>query len=499
MPGARPPDPPPVRLPVRVTADSARQFTGACEAVLVAHGLFLESVPYRPFLYVPIRSRVLTPTRRTITVTAPDGRAVTLEFTGPDGEQQADDTAAFLVGKRGLPEPPRPRSTVLPMVALVLGLMLLGGVGAVVYMATREPEVVQAPPSEPAPVPPTPTPPKTDPEPVEIVRPSRPPSAIDAAYDSGVHRFEDGPDDVTALAVTGDGSTLIVGYKNGTTRVWSFDQPSTDPYSPGPKSDGAPTRIQFDGTGTIAYLNCSGGLVAAAWVNPPEVPVKIPGDLVVPYTTASGGERFAALRGNTVTHRQMPTAMIQKPSAPKAKGFVVTIPKDEPLAETKANLAPPPQRPTVLAWHPTGRLLAGQPDGSIVSWGPVGAKVPVVSREHKAAVRAWAASPAAWDLATGDDKGTVGLWLNKSMTPKTFAAASAPITQLSFSPFGLRLAVADAEGNVTVWDLATLQPVAKLKRPAGTVIAYGPFEDLLVVSDGKAVELRSIPEPEAKE
>ena len=55
------------------------------------------------------------------------------------------------------------------------------------------------------------------------------------AYNSGVHRFEDGPDDVTALAVTNDGSALVVGYKNGTTRVWSFDQPAIDPARVGNK------------------------------------------------------------------------------------------------------------------------------------------------------------------------------------------------------------------------------------------------------------------------
>lgn len=484
----------PLRVPVRVTADSARQFAGPCEAVLVAHGMFLETVPYHPFLYVPVRSPVLTLTRRTMTVTLPDGRAITIEFTGRQPEQSADETAAFLAGERGVPQPPR--RTALPAIVLVLGLVLVAVVGAVAYMATRDPETAQLP----APDPPVKLPapaivqPKVEPDPaLANIRPRRPPSAVDLAHANGVHRFEDGPDEVTALGVTSGGWTLVVGYKNGTTRVWSLDQPALDPFSLGPKSDGPPTRIQFDETGNIVYLSCTGGTVAAPWQNPPEVPVKIPGEFFTTFPFP-GGERFAVVRGNTLVLRLVPTAMIQKPTAGKAKSFVLTTPKDEVQpAKVKGAAAPPPPRPTFLAWHPSGRLLAGQTDGTITAWGPAGAKSMVVSRDHKAPVRAWAASPAAWDFATGDDKGVVGLWLNKAMTPKTFAATPAPITQLSFSPFGQQIAVADAAGNVSVWEVATQKAVAQVKRPTAKAIAFGPLEDLLLISDGKAVELCSIP------
>src|SRR5262249_57017933 len=77
-----PAGPPPLRVRVRVT-DSTRQFTGPCQAVLVPHGLFLESVPYRPFLYIPVRSRVSTRWRGGLAVTLADGRAGAPGFTGP--------------------------------------------------------------------------------------------------------------------------------------------------------------------------------------------------------------------------------------------------------------------------------------------------------------------------------------------------------------------------------------------------------------------------------
>jgi WD40 repeat protein len=546
--------PPPFRVSACVTADSAGLFTGPCEVVLVPHGLFLESVPYRPFLHVPVRSRVDTPGRRGLAVTLPDGRTVTLEFTGSHGGQLADDTAAFLVGERGLPDPGEyhttPRWLFLVAFVLALGLatgplvlsdatdlgleiglllaaifagvgllanaglvlftrlsvpgkvalmsvvgVLVTGVflfGATAYLAGRKHEAEQPKPEPQPPPQPPPKPPEPPPEPMPPEMPRRPPTASDKAYSDGVYRFEEGPDDVTALGVTADSFTLVIGYKNGTTRVWNFDQPIIDPFNVGPKCDGPPTRIEFDSTDAIVYMNCSGGTVAALWNKPPDVPLKIPGDSLVAFSFPKG-DRFAAVRGNAIVLRYLPTDLIKKPLR-AAKGFPTTLPKDEVVpADAKAPLNAPPQRPTFLAWHPTGKLLAGQPDGSILSWGASGPSYIVTSRDHKAAVRAWAASPSTWDFATGDDKGVVGLWENKAMKPRVFTAAPAAITQLVFSPSGTHLAVVDLAGGIRVWDLAAQRSILKVTRVLAKV-AFGPDDDLLLLSDGKVVELWNVPE-----
>jgi WD domain, G-beta repeat len=551
VPSGGPAGPPPFRAPARVTADSAGLFTGPCEVVLVPHGLFLESVPYRPFLYVPVRSSVDASGSCGLAVTLPDGRRVALEFTGPHAGRLADDTAAFLAGERGVPDPREyrraPRWLFLVALVFALGLatgpvvlsqtadlglatglwlgaafagagllanaavvrfarlpvpgkvavmagigVLVTGVfllGATAYLAGRRHEAEQPKPEPPPPKPPEPKPP--EPKPPDPPR-HHLPTPVDAAYAEGVYRFEDGPDEVTGLAVGVGGSTLVVGYRDGTTRVWNFDQATIDPFAVGPKSDGPPSRIEFDGTGTVVYMSCNGGTVAALWNTPPAVPVKIPGEHFAahPFPT---GERFAAVRGNTVALRYVPTALLKKP--PKGpKEFLLTTPKDETIpADAKVPLAVPPQRPTFLAWHPTGKLLAGQPDGSILSWGATGPAYSLLAREHKAPVRAWAAAPGTWDFATGDDKGVVGVWANKATTPRTFVASPAAVTQLSFSPSGSLLAVGDAAGVVRVWDLAANRAILRKTRAAGRV-AFGPHDDLLLLSDGKAVELWHVPE-----
>jgi WD40 repeat protein len=116
-----------------------------------------------------------------------------------------------------------------------------------------------------------------------------------------------------------------------------------------------------------------------------------------------------------------------------------------------------------------------------------------VSREHKSAVRAWAASPANWDFATGDDRGMVGLWEEKAMKPRLFAGATGAVTQLAYSPYGSHLAVGDASGAVRVWNLGAERAVAKITR-VGAQVAFGPTDDTVVLSDGKRLELWSLGE-----
>ncbi len=561
---------PPFRTPVRVTADSANLFTGACEAVLVPHGLFLESVPYQPFLFVAIHSKIANAGRRGLAVTVPDNRTVTLEFLGPDARRLADDVAGFLEGERAVPDRKEygrnpawllgialifalglavgpVALAVIAELGLRNGLLVGAGLAAIglminaavvlftrmavpgkvavmatvsglvtgvflltatAYLAGRKHEAELAKPEQvpPAPVPETPAPPQPTPDP-ERERRRGLPTAWDMAYEHGLYRFADGPDDATAIATTGDAAVLLAAYRNGTTRVWRFDQLAIDPFAPGPRADGPVTRMRFDETNAIAYLTCTGGTVAAFWNNPPESPLKITGDPFAPFTTATG-ERFAAYRlgGNAAQRlvlRHMPSELLKNPPA-KGKEFAVLSPRDEVQpADVKAPLdAPPPTRsPTFLAWHPSGILLGGQPDGSILSWGATGPSSTVISRDHKAAVRAWAASPSNWDFATGDDKGMVGLWENKATTPRIFTAAKGAdgtavgITQLVFSPLATHLAILDSAGVVWVWNLGEMRAIVRTKRPDPIkMIAFGPNDDLLILAASKSIEMWHVPE-----
>jgi hypothetical protein len=539
--------PPPFRVAARVTADGAKQFVGPCEGVLVPHGLFLESVPFRPFAYAPVGSPAFTPTPGAVVVSLPDGRALTVEFLHHDGGRVAEDVAAFLAGRRGVPEAREYRRSPPWLVLLAVifavgagaapvaaargidldpGLGLWFGVGfavlalfanaavaffsrmplpgkvavmaatgaaltgvclfaAAAYVAGRRHEAQNRPPEPPL-----------QPGPTQPGSPGSPPgerrhlpTAVDLAYRDGVYRFDDGPDDVTALAVRGDGAVLVVGHRDGTTHVWRLDGPAIDPFAIGPRCDGAPSRIAFDSTGTLVSMTCATGTVIAPWNDPPAAPLKIPGEMLAAFPFSTG-ERFATLRGNSLVVRQVPTGLVKNP--PGKTGFYNTMGSEEPQPPDVVPRLMFPQRPTFLAWHPTGQLIGGLRDGSVVSWG-AGVNASPVSREHKTAIRAWAASPSTWDFATGDDRGMVGLWENKSLRPRLFAGATGAVTQLAFSPSGSHLAVGDTSGAIRIWSLGAERAVARINRVA-VPVAFGPWDDTILLSDGKRLELWSLDE-----
>ncbi|MDB5311641.1 MAG: hypothetical protein JWO38_5843 [Gemmataceae bacterium] len=549
--------PPPFRFAVQVVADSRNQLGGMLAAVLTPHGLFLEAVPNKPLVSAPVGTTAVA--AGPIVVLTLPGRVVTLRFRGvgvPD--QLAADTAGFLAGGRPVPLPVDYRRpwwllgvgaalalglaagpvvlaevadlglgagvlfgavfAVLAMaanagiallprlgVAAKVGLMAGMGVavlavflfGATAYLAGRGQQAEQAgettPPPEPRPDPPAgPGPPSPPP-----AEPRRPSSHVDIAYRDGKTRLDDGPADVTALAVSPTDGAVVIGYADGSTRIWPLDQPAFEPPRVGPRATSAVRRIEFDAGGRFAFMTCDTGLVVGSPDAPRRPPLVIPGELATVFTDGRG-TRFAALRAGRVQVRYVPYELVEHPPAARAaKGFVLTVPRDETTPAGQREFTPLGSKTTFLAWHPTGRLLGGGPDGSVVTLPTPGLSA-VASREHKAAVRAWAVSP--WgDFATGDDDGYVGYWPNKAVAPTKFRTGEVAVRHLAYSPCGGELAVADAVGALAVWHPASGTRVFEVKRRAAVeAVAYGPHDDLLMVADGKGVEVWWIPERAAQ-
>jgi hypothetical protein len=329
----------------------------------------------------------------------------------------------------------------------------------------------------------------------------RPPTHIDLAVKFGSARIDDGPAEVTALAMVPGRHDVMIGYANGVTRIQSLDSPAFDPPRDGPRADGPVRRIDFDPPGRLVYLTCPGGVVAAPRERSAGSFVKLPGEFVAVFPEP-GRERFAAVRGGRVHVRDVPLRLVRDHAGRKAvKGFVTpTTGKggDEvPAAGVRVDYLLPPGQMAFLAWHPTGRLLGGTADGTVVSWAVAGPRFEVASVAHKAGVRTWAAAVGTWDFATGDEDGTVGVWPDKALKPAVFRATNSPVVGLSFDTWGDRLAVADAGGEVAVWALATNKTTFVKKWPSRPpAVAFGPTDDVLLVADGKGVEVVWLPPPE---
>ena len=492
---AAPPGPEPFRVPVAVLADSARQVVGPCFAVFVPHGLFLELEPLKPFLYVPVGSAADSPATGELAVTLPDGRAVTLRVEARYAAPLAADARAFLTGERPAPvaadyrrRPPLwPAVAACAAAALFLLVATAHEIGRKKGIAEAE---ANAPPVQIVAVP---APPPVAPALVEPPAPRKPLSHVERAYANGASALDDGPADVSALALAPDANHLGIGYADGTTRVWPLDQPTFEPGIPGPKAAGAVTRVQFDSSSRFLFATTAGEVIAAPRNGPPASPAKLTGTLVaVAPEVTNDRVRFAAVRGNVVAHRLLPTAFVVSP--PKGKDFAVPTVKDELVPAGNGPDPAKPTGPTFLAWTLGNRLLAGATDGAVTAWS-VQMKPEPVHRAHKAAVRVWAASHATGDFATGDDKGTVAIWPKAGGKPTAGAVFTVPVVALAFSPSGKWLAAADNTGWLVLVEAATLKVTQRKKLPApAKTLAFGPKDDALILGNGKAVEVWKLAE-----
>jgi hypothetical protein len=553
-PAELPPELAPFRVPVRVLADSLGQLEGPCFAVIVPHGVFLEHEPMRPFLYVPAGCAADVPAGGDLAVVLPDRRALTLRFGGRSGRALARDVRDFLGGNRpapaaadyrrkwwmlwpalifalGLASGPLvlsqtaglglefglevgagfalaglvanaavalfSRRSVLVQMLTMAGLCLLvTGVflfGASAYLAGRQKAAEEARPEPPAP----PRQFVEEPKPPEPP-PARPPSHLDLARKNGSSALPDGAAAVTALALAPDGNTLGIGYADGAARLWPLDQPTFEAMQPGPKAEGPVLRVQFDRAGGFVFAHCATGAFAAPRAGPPAVVAKIPGTPVAVAPDVGERVRFAAVRGNAILHRLLDAEFVRNPPVGKGKkpDYAVPNPKgDEIIPKDGGRNPAKPAGLTFLAWGPGGRLFAGQPNGTISVWSAA-MRPEAPSRDHKAAVRAWAECPATGGFATGDEKGSLALWPLGGGRPALWPVFDgAPISGLSFNANGSRLAVTDNTGWLVIWDAVAGKAIHRVRRPAPVkALAYGPGNNVVILAAGRTAEVWWLPE-----
>jgi WD40 repeat protein len=544
--------PPPFRFPVFVLSDMLKQFAGPLHGVLTPHGLFLEAEPGRPLLFIPVGTRS-SATLCDLDVALP-GRRLDLRFTGTnDPDQLAADTEAFLAGQRPVPLPAEYRPpwwlagvgvifatglatgpvllaavsevlslgpalalsivfavlaslanagiavfTKLPtaakigsMAALSAALLGLFLAGAMVYLREDEPP---APPPPPPVVPPPVQPPPPPPQPPA---PPEPPPAVthfDFLQKDGHTHLEDAATDVTAIANLPGNGGILVAHADGSSRIWNLDQPRFEPPRFGPRAPSAVRRVSFEQGGKLAWFTCDSGLVFTPMGGPNRPSLVIPGELGS-IIFEKNRDRFAIVRNDRIHVRYLPTDLIKDPPTNRVKnGFVTTVPQDEtlPLGVPPTGLLMPGGKPTFLAWHPRGRLIAGRADGTVMSLG-LGAGAPFASNEHKAAIRAWDLTPNG-DFIFGDAEGYIGWWPNKTTKITKFRVSEKAIKGLAFSPRG-ELAVVDERGKITLWNPESGTKLGEVKpKEKASIVCFGPHDGILLAGAGRGVEAVWVPE-----
>jgi WD40 repeat protein len=150
------------------------------------------------------------------------------------------------------------------------------------------------------------------------------------------------------------------------------------------------------------------------------------------------------------------------------------------------------QNPVWVAFTPDGKTLAvanTDSTGGTLLWNLARHTVTAILTDPEGSgVNSVAFSPDGKLLAAGDNNGTTYLWdvaTRTVLAPLTGLGPTESVVSVAFSRDGL-LAVGDANGRIYVWDAATRHLITTLNDPAGRpvlAVAFSPDGKLLATAD----------------
>jgi uncharacterized protein YcbK (DUF882 family) len=355
---------------------------------------------------------------------------------------------------------PRSRSRVARAIGGIIGIVLVGAIGALLLQNWKALQSLRS--EQPEPVVLKPKPPKT-PKPTAPVepRPLPPPSG------AAVQRWEVLPIPELSLlgraALSSDGRTLAIAEAAPTGRVARLDLVSGRMTTFSAVRALHPVRdLAFTADGSLLCGAADGSVVLLDGAGKPRATLRSAGKPV--WTVAASGKLLAAAGEGTAVEL-FPVGG----GAPKRlsghKGWV-----------------------RALAFSPRGDLLAsGGHDAQIRLWDLQSGRHRSLAA-HRVWVSALAFSADGSRLASADWDGHIVLWdVTSGKQLRTLRGAhSREVTSLAFDRGGQRLASGSLDRLVVVWDLATGKPYQILEgnRFALTWVGFGPGHLTSVGNDG---------------
>ncbi len=291
---------------------------------------------------------------------------------------------------------------------------------------------------------------------------------------SGKRRLLDqdkGSQPITALGVTPEGGRVVIGYMDGTVRLW--DLATGTPRVLG-NHEGQLTVLQVSPDGQYVASGSADNTARLWELSTGKVRILRGGGQIRAIAFSPDGQRLAVGSGDgevrlfsvrTENHRVLPT------STPKTQRALVRSPDGRRLAALSSDgtlslLDVSADAPPLLeeagfvkgqvGFTPDGRwLVASGSDGRIHLRDATTGRAARVLEGSSGPVSALAFSGDGRWLATADGRGEVRLWELASGTPRVLGTHGKYVFQLAFSPEGGHLASAGSDGTARVWNVGT--------------------------------------------
>ena len=308
--------------------------------------------------------------------------------------------------------------------------------------------------------------------------------------------FEGHTDTITALAISPDAETLLVGDQSGKVVAWSI--PSGLPLRSVQQHHGAVLDVRFAAADLAVSVDQTGhwrqwGVQSGGVVRQGTLAGRLKGVRL----TRDGQNALVFLSDNRLTAVSLRTEL-----------HLMKLEKQGVLGPA----ALLPHRLRMVVGAPDGRLTWFEPGGELTdvslaipggrtqtglnsvefAWATTPAAREIRSQtEHRDAVTAIIVSPSGALLGSGDALGKVQIWSANGRPMYSFSGGESAITSLAFTSQGRRLVGGDKEGMVRVWDYEQSRDIIQIRTQESPIRLLAASSDgsKVIVADGKTPKL----------
>ena len=286
-----------------------------------------------------------------------------------------------------------------------------------------------------------------------------------------VRTFGGFSEQVSALAISPDGQTLMSGGDNNTIKLWQL----------GTNLQPVPQSTLNGNSGKVLTLTCSGQTLASSTQGKDRSPIQI-------WDLNAG-----KLRRSLFGHKKPILALAISPegqilASGSHKIKLWNLPTGEPLQTLFGHK----KGVYSLAFGTDGQtLVSGSEDHTVKIWNPHAEQTPRVLAGHQGSVRSVAISLDGQMIISGSDDQTIKLWdAQTGKLHRTLTGHAGAVYTVAITPDGKHLITGSEDKTIKIWEIATgelLQTLAAHRGAVGAIATSPDGQTIASASEDKTI------------